>query len=161
MPWKQRLAAESLKFFYAAETTAAHLIVSWMGLGNNNMTPEYRASLDPRSAEWALRVKGSKMNIVGWFTYLTVFWLLKSCWAIYYSKMTCVLHTQTSRKKSADGCISTGIDRMDVRIKIAWGLIVTTFIACICVICFQCRPFHRNWQINPNPGSGCDSIFKL
>ena len=121
--------------FYAAETSAAHMIVTWMGMANNNMRPEYRAALDPHSEEWAIRVKGSKMNIVGWFTYLTLFWLLKSCWTIYYSRMT------------------DGLYRMDARIKIAWTVLATTFLACVCVIVFQCRPFNKNWQINPNPGS--------
>jgi hypothetical protein len=47
---------------------------------------------------------------------------------------------------------------MDVRIKITWGLLASTFIACVCVIVFQCRPFHKNWQINPNPGSKSESL---
>lgn len=82
------LLANDGKMFYGAETSAAHMIVSWKGLGNNAMTDEQRAALDPQSAEWKIRIQGSKMNIVGWSTYTTMFWLLKSCWTIYYSKLT-------------------------------------------------------------------------
>lgn len=71
------------------------MIVTWKGMANNNMRPEYRATLDPQSEEWATRIKGSKMNIVGWSTYTTLFWLLKSCWTIYYSRLTYVLTSKT------------------------------------------------------------------
>jgi hypothetical protein len=85
--WK-KTRADSVQIFYGAETSAAHFIVGWKGLGNNAMTDEQRASLDPQSEEWRTRTKGSKMNIVGWFTYTVLFWLLKSCWTIFYSRFT-------------------------------------------------------------------------
>ncbi|KAF1840946.1 uncharacterized protein K460DRAFT_250866, partial [Cucurbitaria berberidis CBS 394.84] len=145
--WRHLALDDALMFcallFYAAETSAAHMIVSWKGLGNNNMTPQQRASLDPHSEEWSTRVKGAKMNIVGWSTYTTLFWLLKSCWTIYYSRLT------------------NGVNHMDMRIKLSWGLLGTTFIACFGVIIFQCRPFHKNWQINPNPGNVCQPAYSF
>lgn len=42
---------------------------------------------------------------------------------------------------------------MRVRIHVAYVLIGVTYIATICSILFGCRPMHKNWQINPNPGS--------
>lgn len=42
---------------------------------------------------------------------------------------------------------------MRVRIHIAYGFIALTYIATICSILLGCRPLHKNWQINPDPGS--------
>lgn len=44
---------------------------------------------------------------------------------------------------------------MDMRIKVAWVANATTYIAAICMITFKCWPLHRQWQINPDPGSKC------
>jgi hypothetical protein len=79
-----------LQVFYTCETTAAHYVGVWLGLANNNITPEGRATLDPNSQEWRYRVNGSKTHIVGWFMYTALFWLLKCCWTVYYSRMTYV-----------------------------------------------------------------------
>lgn len=42
---------------------------------------------------------------------------------------------------------------MRVRIHVAYVLIAVTYVATICSILFGCHPMHKNWQINPNPGS--------
>lgn len=42
---------------------------------------------------------------------------------------------------------------MDVRIKVAWMLNGSTYIAAVCMILFKCWPLHRQWQIYPDPGS--------
>lgn len=52
------------------------------------MTAEQRATLSPDSEEYYLRVWGSKTHVVGLITYTTVLWLLKGCWAFYYSRLT-------------------------------------------------------------------------
>jgi hypothetical protein len=58
------------------------------GLANNAMTDEERAALDPLSDEYAQRVLGSKLHVVGLLTYTTLLWLLKGCWTIYYDRLT-------------------------------------------------------------------------
>lgn len=52
------------------------------------MTDDERAALDPNSQEWYLRVNGSKTHVIGLLLYLTLQWLLKGCWIIYYIRMT-------------------------------------------------------------------------
>lgn len=54
-----------------------------------------------------------------------------------------------------DLCRRDGVQKMDMRIKIAWVLNATTYIAAICMVAFKCWPLHRQWQINPDPGSRC------
>ncbi|CAN9176266.1 unnamed protein product [Alternaria alternata] len=122
--------------FYLVETIAAHFVVAvYLGMANNNVLPERRATLDPDSWEWRYTVNGSKTHIIGWFMYTGLFWTLKCCWTLYYTRMT------------------DGVQRMDMRIKVAWILNVTTYIAGTCMVAFKCWPLHRQWQINPDPGS--------
>jgi len=40
-----------------------------------------------------------------------------------------------------------------MRIKVAWLLNGSTYIAAVCMILFKCWPLHRQWQIKPDPGS--------
>ncbi|KAI8932357.1 hypothetical protein NX059_010549 [Plenodomus lindquistii] len=124
--------------FYALETAAAHVIVAlFQGMGNNNFTPSQRAKLSPESDAWKYAEHGSKTHIFGWFMYTALMWTLKSCWTVYYSRIT------------------SGVRKMDVRIKIAWLLNGTTYIAALCMVLFRCWPLHRQWQIYPDPGNNC------
>jgi hypothetical protein len=50
-----------------------------------------------------------------------------------------------------------GLERYRIRIHIAMGLIVITFIVVIMTIFLSCRPFHHYWQINPDPGNACQA----
>ncbi|KAF3003712.1 hypothetical protein E8E13_009128 [Curvularia kusanoi] len=110
--------------FYLVETTAAHFVVAvYLGMANNNVSPDLRASLDTASQEWRHAVNGSKTHIIGWFMYTGLFWTLKCCWTLYYTRMT------------------DGLYKMDTRIKIAWILNATTYVAA--------------WQIDPDPGNNC------
>lgn len=74
---------------YTAESVMAYLVVAyWKGLANNDMTDAQRATLDPESEEWRLRVNGSKTHVVGLLLYTTLLWLLKACWLVYYARLT-------------------------------------------------------------------------
>lgn len=74
---------------YTMETIAAwYNATVGKGLANNAMTDEQRASLDPLSEEWRLRVNGSKTHFIGWMVYTALLWLLKACWLIYYMRLT-------------------------------------------------------------------------
>lgn len=106
-------------------------------MGTNNFTPEQRKTLVPGSDVWNQAVNGSKTHIFGWFVYTALMWTLKSCWTIYYSRMR------------------NGLKRVDVRIKVAWFLNGTSYIAAVCMIVFKCWPLHRQWQIYPDPGDNC------
>ncbi|KAJ6179944.1 hypothetical protein N7519_010405 [Penicillium mononematosum] len=123
---------------YGLETGAAYMVGAWfMGLANNAMTDEQRKNLSPDSEEYRLRVGGSKVQVAGWSLYTLLLWLLKTCMAIFYSRLT------------------AGLVNMRVRIHVAYVLIAITYIATICSILFGCHPMEKNWQIHPNPGNYC------
>ncbi|KAG0157355.1 hypothetical protein PDIDSM_4540 [Penicillium digitatum] len=123
---------------YGLETGAAYMVSAWFkGLANNSMTDEQRQQLSPNSEEYRLRVGGSKVQVAGWSLYTLLLWLLKTCMAIFYSRLT------------------AGLVNMRVRIYLAYGLITTTYIATICSILFGCHPMDKNGQIYPNPGNHC------
>ncbi|OQD64301.1 hypothetical protein PENPOL_c008G10566 [Penicillium polonicum] len=123
---------------YGLETGAAYMVGAWfMGLANNSMTDEQRKKLSPDSEEYRLRVGGSKVQVAGWSLYTLLLWLLKTCMAIFYSRLT------------------AGLVNMRIRIHLAYVLIAITYIATICSILFGCHPMEKNWQIDPNPGNYC------
>ena len=158
---------------YGLETGAAYMVGAWfMGLANNSMTDEQRKTLSPDSEEYRLRVGGSKVQVAGWSLYTALLWLLKTCMAFFYSRLTYV-HANIHR------CVipltlvlssSAGLINMRIRIHIAFGFIAVTYITTICSILLGCRPLHKNWQINPDPGStslfyviqcSCLMLFRL
>lgn len=74
---------------YGLETGAAYCVgAKWMGLANNSMTDHQRATLSPDSQEYFLRVGGSKTQVMGWSLYTLLLWLLKTCMAVFYSRLT-------------------------------------------------------------------------
>lgn len=74
---------------YGLETGAAYMVGAWfMGLANNSMTDEQRRTLPIDSEEYRLRVGGSKVQVAGWSLYTALLWLLKTCMAFFYSRLT-------------------------------------------------------------------------
>ncbi|KAL1849545.1 hypothetical protein Plec18170_007453 [Paecilomyces lecythidis] len=123
---------------YGLETGAAYSVgAHFHGLANNSMTDEQRANLDPSTPEYHMRVGGSKIQVAGWSLYTTLLWVLKSCMAVFYSRLT------------------SGLVDMTVRIRIAYVAVGATYLAVILSILFGCHPMHKNWQIYPNPGNHC------
>ncbi|KAJ6151338.1 hypothetical protein N7470_007932 [Penicillium chermesinum] len=123
---------------YSFETAAAYTVGAWFeGLANNAMTDEQRAALSPSSQEYSLRVGGSKVQVTGWSLYTLLLWLLKTCMAIFYARLT------------------AGLINMRIRIQVAYVLIGTTYIATLFSILFGCHPMEKNWQIYPDPGNLC------
>ncbi|KAJ5298156.1 uncharacterized protein N7443_006276 [Penicillium atrosanguineum] len=129
---------------YGLETAAAYMVGAWFhGLTNNAMTDEERMALSADSEGYRLRVGGSKVQVAGWSLYTLLLWLLKTCMAIFYSRLT------------------AGLINMRVRIHIAYGLIAATYIATLFSILFGCHPMHKNWQIYPNPGNYCQPAVSI
>ena len=74
---------------YGLETAAAYMVGAWFhGFANNAMTDEERTTLSAESEEYRLRVGGSKVQVAGWSLYTLLLWLLKTCMAIFYSRLT-------------------------------------------------------------------------
>ncbi|KAJ9637880.1 hypothetical protein H2199_007375 [Coniosporium tulheliwenetii] len=130
---------------YALETVTAYAVGAWWrGLANNGMTDEQRKNLDANSHEFYLRVGGSKTQLVGWSLYTLLLWMIKLCMTILYSRLT------------------AGVNNMEIRVRIGYVIVISTYIATEMSILFGCRPFHKNWQIYPDPGNLCQpAISKI
>ncbi|KAF1915508.1 hypothetical protein BDU57DRAFT_275566 [Ampelomyces quisqualis] len=118
--------------FFTAMSMMAH-IVSLSG-DNANMTDEYRKNIS--AAEAAMRIRGSKAFIVGWFTYTGMLWTLKICMLVFLSRVT------------------SGLPSAELIMPVFYGVIVS-WLANILLFFTACRPFHRYWQIYPDPGKHC------
>ncbi|KAA8641457.1 uncharacterized protein ATNIH1004_001922 [Aspergillus tanneri] len=123
--------------FYTAQTALAYSVGNAAhGLANNSMTDAQRAALSPDDAEYRFRVIGSKIQLAGWTTYSALIWSLKLSVLAFYVRLT------------------EGLGRSyRMRIYIGFALVLGTFVASIIAVLASCRPFHKYWQINPNPGS--------
>jgi len=42
-------------------------VAVYLGMANNNVLPEQRATLEPASRDYRNAVNGSKTHIIGWF----------------------------------------------------------------------------------------------
>ncbi|RYO85346.1 hypothetical protein DL766_004774 [Monosporascus sp. MC13-8B] len=126
-------------FFYAIETSLAYAVGAVAkGLANNGMTDDQRLALDPSSSEYKLRVVGSKIQLAGWSTYSALLWSLKLSLLFLYIRLT------------------AGLDRSyNIRIYFGFGFVIVSWIAAMMTLFLGCRPFHKYWQINPDPGDAC------
>ncbi|RYP34176.1 hypothetical protein DL767_004403 [Monosporascus sp. MG133] len=126
-------------FFYAIETSLAYAVGAVAkGFANNGMTDDERLALDPSSSEYKLRVVGSKIQLAGWSTYSALLWSLKLSLLFLYIRLT------------------AGLDRSYlVRIYFGFGFVIVSWLAAMMTLFLGCRPFHKYWQINPDPGDVC------
>ncbi|KAK7427619.1 hypothetical protein QQZ08_005894 [Neonectria magnoliae] len=125
---------------YTAESVAAYFVVAyWKGLANNGITPAQREALldDPNNPEWELRMNGSKTHVIGLLLYMTLLWLLKGYWIVYYNRLT---EGVASAKRVA-----------------YWGgfIIPITYVSCLLVAFLKCIPFEKQWQVEPEPPNSC------
>ncbi|KAJ5684725.1 uncharacterized protein N7477_001070 [Penicillium maclennaniae] len=125
--------------FYTAQTALAYSVGHLAhGLANNSMTSAQRASLFPSDPEYVQRVIGSKIQIAGWTTYVAMINSLKLSMLAFYIR----LMEGLSR-------------RYQMPIWIGFAIVIASFLASIVAIFASCQPFHKNWQINPDPGNLC------
>lgn len=104
------------------------------------------------------RVIGSKIQIAGWTTYVAMINSLKlSMLAFYIRLMVCFqhLHYKNTTNTNQEGLSR----RYQMPIWIGFALVIASFLASIITIFASCQPFHKNWQINPDPGSKLSSFF--
>lgn len=55
----------------------------------------------------------------------------------------------------ADFSFRVGVSNMKIRIRIGAVLLAVSYLATILSMLLSCQPFHRLWQIYPDPGSWC------
>ncbi|KAI8962938.1 hypothetical protein F5Y11DRAFT_346966 [Daldinia sp. FL1419] len=136
-----------IAFTYAALTATTHFsLVQYQGLANSDMTPDQRASLAPESKEYQQRVFGSKLELVERIVYTIVLWLTKVAMLVFSQRLTSRLGAYTKR------------------IRFGFGLLGVTWLVDFLVTLLACRPLHKNWQINPDPGDTCypaTSLYSL
>ncbi|KAH8434326.1 uncharacterized protein LDX57_011973 [Aspergillus melleus] len=127
--------------FYTAQTALAYSVgTAANGLANSGMTDAQRAALSVDDPEYSYRVIGSKIQLAGWTTYSALIWSLKLSMLFFFLRLT-------------DGLGK----RYRVPVYIGFGLVISTFIASVVTILGSCRPFHKYWQINPDPGEICQA----
>ncbi|KAI1120348.1 hypothetical protein F5Y10DRAFT_258606 [Nemania abortiva] len=123
---------------FATDVTLAYTVGAFfLGLTNSYMTDAQRATLSPDSVEYYDRQSGSKIQVAGWSVYVFNLWAVKAAFAVFFSRLT------------------SGLDRMRMRIYIAYGLLAVTYLFVALGLLLSCRPMHRFWQINPDPGPLC------
>jgi hypothetical protein len=54
-----------------------------------------------------------------------------------------------------------GLHHLEIRVKIGYFVIASTYIATELSILLGCQPFRKNWQIFPDPGSTYSSRLEL
>ncbi|KAI5777615.1 hypothetical protein EDC01DRAFT_623782 [Geopyxis carbonaria] len=118
---------------YFGETICIHFIAS-LG-GSNNMPPELRALLTPDAI--VKHTLASKLFITGWVEYGLTVWLMKGCMCFFFFR------------------IFQGLPAAMHKTRIAlWAVCITYVIVFITTMC-ECVPFHKNWQVVPDPGQQC------
>ncbi|KAL2864979.1 uncharacterized protein BJX67DRAFT_383200 [Aspergillus lucknowensis] len=129
--------------FYSVQTGLAYSIgAAAKGLANNGMTDDQRAALSVTNPEYGFRVLGSKIQVAGWTTYSVLMCALKLSILSFYIRLTDKLSS-----------------RYRMPIYIGFGLVIGTFLASILTVFIACRPFHKYWQINPDPGNACQAAI--
>ncbi|KAH5016898.1 hypothetical protein HBI81_020770 [Parastagonospora nodorum] len=117
---------------YTAMTVAAHIVG---GTGDtSHLTLEQRLSFSPEEA--AMRQKGTKWFMVGWYTYIGLIWTLKFNFLFLSRRIVSVSHIRIVIIPTMAFVGATGVA--------IWILFATA-----------CRPFHKLWQILPDPGRLC------
>ncbi|EKG20768.1 hypothetical protein MPH_01935 [Macrophomina phaseolina MS6] len=102
---------------------------------NSNLTEEWRININP--AEAARKVIGSKCFVVSHVTYTGTIWTMKLCMVYFFERIT------------------RGLPAAHF-IKPVLALVIGTWLVEFLVIMCTCRPFNKNWQLNPNPGPICN-----
>ena len=111
-------------------TVAAHMVG---GTGDtSHLTMEQRLAFTPEQA--AMRQTGTKWFMVGWYTYIGLIWTLKLNMLFLYRR---VVSVGWVKKFIVPTMIFVGATGVSI-----WILFASA-----------CRPFHKLWQILPDPGS--------
>ncbi|KAL7275378.1 hypothetical protein RUND412_001685 [Rhizina undulata] len=118
---------------YSVESIMANLVGRSDGT-NFGLTPEQRVALTPEEIE--NRTTGSKVFMVGWFTYSGVIWIMKLCMTFFFSRVT------------------FGLDRQRM-INLAFWAIGVSWVSIILTLFLTCRPWYKSWQVVPDPGPEC------
>ncbi|KAL2802821.1 hypothetical protein BJX63DRAFT_413792 [Aspergillus granulosus] len=125
--------------FWTVEIVPVILVGRKYG-SNTGWTDEQRAGFDEATSK---RLEtGSKLVLVGWFGYLTALWSLKASMLFFYDRVTHGLFEQKIVRGCAIYCAAS-------------------YFAVIMALFLHCRPFHKTWQVYPDPGRECSAGYTL
>jgi hypothetical protein len=51
----------------------------------------------------------------------------------------------------------TGISHLELRVRLAYGILLATYLCVALTILCSCQPFHHFWQVSPDPGRLCQA----
>ncbi|PVH99351.1 hypothetical protein DM02DRAFT_493352, partial [Periconia macrospinosa] len=125
--------------FYVGECVCAYSVHFFKEMAAAQMRPAKHGSYMRRVPQWVHLKDGSKFFLVGWLTYTGCLWTLKTCILIFYSRLTA----------------NVPLNNMKLRIRIAAGALIITFIAQVLVILLVCSPVTKTWSSGPNPSAKC------
>ena len=111
-------------------TAAAHMVAHTGD--TSHLTMEQRLALTPEQA--ATRQSGTKWFMVGWYTYIGLIWSLKLNMLFLYRRVVSIVWIKKF-------------------IVPAMALVGVTGVSIFIMFASACRPFHKLWQILPDPGS--------
>ncbi|KAK2740982.1 hypothetical protein FQN55_008537 [Onygenales sp. PD_40] len=117
---------------YSAMTGMAHIV--GYAQDNGNIPAEMRASMSEE--EKALRSLGAKCFMVGWFTYIGLIWTLKMNMLFFYKRVVNGLW----------------VEKFILPAQVIVGI---TAVSIYFLLGLTCRPFHRMFQVYPDPGPVC------
>ncbi|KAL2212470.1 hypothetical protein CC79DRAFT_1364753 [Sarocladium strictum] len=120
---------------YSEVTVIAHVfIIKAQGLHTSLLTPEQREAM-PLS-EYAAWEYGTQVFFVGLASYAVIVWTLKFNMLFFYQRVVNGLWVEKL-------------------ILPAFGLVAASGVAIVLTLTLTCIPFHKLWQIWPDPGRLC------
>jgi hypothetical protein len=51
----------------------------------------------------------------------------------------------------------TGISHLELRVQLAYGILLATYLGVALTILCSCQPYHHFWQVSPDPGQLCQA----
>lgn len=136
------------------------------------MTPDERSALSPNDPEYALRwaqpaitgsKHGTKCDIQNPWLQDTACRLVDLWHAFVVSQRlaACILHAahgtaahQLLNCHISDRFLQAGLGRdYEIRIYVGYAIVIVSYIVVIFNLFFGCHPFHKYYQISPDPGS--------
>ncbi|KAF4453283.1 hypothetical protein F53441_4013 [Fusarium austroafricanum] len=124
--------------FFTIDAFTVHLIYFY---GTNLEAGDVMKTRQLKQWEIDEYTKGSKLELMAWYSYPTLIWCLKGTMLCFFSRMT----------------IGTW---HNVFVKSISILCAVTYLAVFLTITFGCFPTQRNWQVVPNPGLRCTFKFQ-
>lgn len=70
---------------------------------------------------------------------------------LYSSHRTLKAHITNIHSRSSSSQAGLGRN-YEIRIYTGYVLVIVSYLVVVINLFAGCRPFHRNWQINPDPG---------